>query len=407
MKKLLLTLFALATTSFITLAQEGPTFYAGLQIWMRYTDLNPGSAIGTEESDEALDFSIRRYRLGVKGNPYDYLSYNIQIGHNNLSRYAKDQPPKLLDAYVSYHYFPNHSVTVGKHAWTGLSRYAAPSTFAAVGADINYAATIALNLHDDFFRRLGVALHGDINDLNYRLVFSKPFSYKAPPLSNYAQFSDQPTSLNVSGYFKYQFLDHESQSSAFSPWTYHGKKELFNIGAGWTYQHEATQSLSTLNDTVIHAMKSFAVDVYYERPSGKLVWTSYLSFLNHHLGKEFIRYIGANNPSNGVVNTLSLNGKGNSFPEAGSGQIILFQLAALKQLTKNAIQPNLMIEYARFKALDDPMVLFEGGVNYILDGHKSKISLGYQNRPVFTDDGTGAKESDRRHMVVLQYQLRI
>ncbi|MEO9474087.1 MAG: porin [Cyclobacteriaceae bacterium] len=387
--------------------QDKPlTLYGGAQIWMRYTQLNPGSTVGADTYNETFDISVRRYRLGVKGSPYENISYNLQIGNNNLSRYNKDQPPKLLDAYVSYAFSEKLILTGGKHAWTGLSRYGAPSTFSALGADINYSATPALNVHDDFMRRLAMAIHGRLGKLDYRLVASKPFISSSQPLSDKAAFTDNPTAMNFAGYFKLQFKDKESLSSAFTPWTYLGKKEIFNIGAGLIYQSAATETLATNGDTITHTMLSFAADIFYEAPLGKNTWTFYAAYINHDLGPHFIRYIGANNPASGSTHKLTLNGKGNSFPEAGTGQVFLGQVAILKQLNEHAIQPNLTLEIGDFEALEDPMVLVQAGVNYLLGGHKSKLSLMYQNRPVFIDEGEGAMVDSRKSMAVLQYQIR-
>lgn len=381
-------------------------FSGGIQLWMRYTDLNPGSAIGSQEFNDAFDISLRRYRLGLQGQLNERIKYNFSLGNNNLSRYQIDQAPKVLDAYVSYHFSNRFIITGGKHGWTGTSRYAAPSTLSALGSDINFSATPALNVHDDLLRKLSIAVRGQLAGLDYRIAFAKPFVFVSQPLSNEAVFVDNPTSLNISGYFKYQFLEKESLNSAFSPWTYLGEKEIFNIGAGWTYQDMATQSLANNGDTLDHPMRSFGIDIFYEKPFGKDTWTFYLVFLHHDLGPGFVRYIGANNPASGMVKELTLNGRGNSFPEAGTGQILFGNVGYLRGFERFALQPYTMIEFADFEALDDPMLLWECGINYLMNGHQSKLTLGYRNRPVFIEQSGQRIVSDRKSMVVLQYQIR-
>ncbi len=385
---------------------EKVKFYGGIQLWMRYTELNPGSSIGSQEFNDAFDISLRRYRLGVRGNPYKNISFTFGLGNNNLSRYQINQPPKVLDAYVSYHFSEQLIITGGKHAWTGTSRYAAPSTFSALGADINFSATPALNVHDDLLRKLSFALRGQLNKLDYRIVFAKPFVFVSQPLSEQAVFVDNPTSLNISGYFKYMFLEKESLNSAFSPWTYLGSKEVFNLGVGWTLQDKATQSLSTGGDTLDHPMRSFGIDIFYDRPFGKNAWTFYAVYLNHHLGPGFVRYIGANNPASGTIKPLTLNGRGNSFPEAGTGQILFGNIGYLRQFENFGLQPHVLVEFADFDALDDPMLLYAAGINYLMDGHQSKISMTYQSRPVFVERSGQRIVENRKSMVVLQYQLR-
>ncbi len=381
-------------------------FSGALQLWMRYTDLNPGSSIGANEFNDAFDISLRRYRLGFSGLLNKRITYNFTLGNNNLSRYQIDQAPKVLDAYVSYQIAEWLIVTGGKHAWTGTSRYAAPSTLSALGSDINFSATPALNVHDDLLRKLSIAIRGQLAKLDYRIAFAKPFVFVSQPLSEEAVFVDNPTALNVSGYFKYQFLDTESMKSAFSPWTYHGEKEIFNIGVGWTHQSRATQSLATNGDTLNHAMRSFGIDVFYEKPFGRDAFTFYLGYLNHRLGPGFIRYIGANNPASGTVNELTLNGKGNSFPEAGTGQILFGHIGLIRSFEDFALQPYSLVEIADFEALDEPMLLIETGINYLLNGHKSKLTIGYQSRPVFIERSEARIVGSRKSMVVLQYQVR-
>ena len=231
-------------------------FSGALQLWMRYTDLNPGSSIGSQGFNDAFDISLRRYRLGLQGQLNKKIQYSLSLGNNNLSRYQVNQAPKVLDAYVSYHFSDQFIITGGKHAWTGTSRYAAPSTLSALGSDINFSATPALNVHDDLLRKLSIAVRGQLARLDYRIAFAKPFVFVSQPLSDEAAFVDNPTALNISGYFKYQFQDKESLNSAFSPWTYLGEKEIFNIGAGWVYQDKATQSLVTNGDTLASSMKN-------------------------------------------------------------------------------------------------------------------------------------------------------
>ncbi len=388
--------------------QEKVTLYGGMQIWGRYTDLNPGSTIGSNEAINSLDFSIRRYRIGLKAQPYDYLSFNIQLGNNNLSRYQKDQPPKLLDAYATWHINEHTKITAGKHAWTGLSRYAAPSTFGAISSDINYAATPSLNVHDDFFRRIAIAFHGQIGQLDYRAIVAKPFTNSLKPtLSDQATFVNEPTAFIYSAYLKYQFFDHESLSSAWHSWSYLGSKKILAFGAGF-YQHEkATQSLIN-SDTTFHSMTSLAIDVFADMPlNNNKIFTGYIGLINHNFGPKFIRMVGANNPADGSSGLGSLNGKGNSFPITGTGQIVFTQLGLGFQLeNKQVIQPNISAQFSSLEFVEESMLLIEGGVSYYLDGHKSKLSISAQRRPVLAEINDKVEVDDYKYMIIGQYQIR-
>ncbi|MAE86881.1 MAG: hypothetical protein CMB80_29365 [Flammeovirgaceae bacterium] len=391
----------------IASGQDKVTIYGGMQIWGRYTDLNPGSTIGSNEAFNSLDFSIRRYRIGLKAQPYDYLSFNIQMGNNNLSRYQKDQPPKLLDAYATWHINDKTKLTAGKHAWTGLSRYAAPSTFSNISSDINYSATPSLNVHDDFFRRIAIALHGQVGQLDYRAIVAKPFANSLKPtLTDQATFINEPTAFIYSSYVKYQFFDHESLSSAWSSWSYLGSKKILAIGAGF-YQHEkATESLQN-GDTTFHSMTSLAIDVFADMPINNRIFTGYIGLINHNFGPKFIRMVGANNPADGSSGLGTLNGKGNSFPITGTGQILFTQLGlGFKMENEQIIQPNISAQFSNFEFVNESMVLIEGGVSYYLDKHQSKLSISAQRRPVLTEVNDLVEIDSYKMMIIGQYQIR-
>ncbi|MFY0606233.1 MAG: hypothetical protein JXR10_05930 [Cyclobacteriaceae bacterium] len=386
--------------------------YGGVQLWARYTHQNPGSLQGDKPSEYYFDGSLRRYRLGVKGTVSDQISYNLQVGHNNLNHLNSDKAPKLLDAYVDFKISKNLALIAGKHAWTGLTRYAAPSTFSAMGTDINYHATPFLNVQDDFFRRFGVAAHGKIAKLDYRVVLAKPNSNSTAALSENANFINDPDAVHTSGYFKWEFFDKESLSSAFSPWTYLGKKKILNIGAGFSYQSNSTENITSTGDSVIYDAISFGVDVLHEwQPSERWSMTWYASFIHHDLGPGFIRNIGPNNSATATTANGYFNGKGNAFPTVGSGDLLFLQFAMLRPLKAEkesnvAIQTYVNLEYGSFEALDDPMIVYELGVNYLLKGHKSKISLGMQQRPLFMLENGETRRSEYLGMYVLQYQVR-
>jgi hypothetical protein len=59
-----------------------------------------------------------------------------------------------------------------------------------------------------------------------------------------------------------------------------------------------------------------------------------------------------------------------------------------------------------YNRLNDPMLVWDLGLNWLIRGHSSKFTLDYQNRPYFVDDGKGhVKESSRKGQYVLQYQV--
>jgi hypothetical protein len=53
------------------------------------------------------------------------------------------------------------------------------------------------------------------------------------------------------------------------------------------------------------------------------------------------------------------------------------------------------------------MLVMDVGLNWFINGHKSKLSLDYQNRPTYFKSGTDIKTGPRRGSVTLQYQIFI
>ncbi|MDP4828319.1 MAG: hypothetical protein NWR73_11565, partial [Flavobacteriales bacterium] len=72
------------------------------------------------------------------------------------------------------------------------------------------------------------------------------------------------------------------------------------------------------------------------------------------------------------------------------------------------IQPFGSVQYANYTQLDEPMVMWETGFNYLQNGsHTAKKSASYQNRPVFDVTPTGVNETTRRGMAIVQLQVAI
>lgn len=385
-------------------------FAASGQFWTRYVDLNPGSTIDEAITTDFWDISMRRYRLKVYGQWNEQTSFVMSFGNNNVRPTNRtNEYPKLLDAYITYKFSDAFSVGAGKNAWTGLSRYAASATSSALSVDIQYMALPLLNYSDDFMRKIGVFAKGQLKRFDYRIAFAKPYGNAVnPTISKVATVAPEASAFQISGYFKFHLLDVESQVSPFAPATYLGDKNLLTIGAGFFHEPEATRYLSGL-DTVYHSATSFAMDLFYERPFIRdVILTFYTGYFYHNLGPDFLRQIGPNNPAEGVITSNYLNSKGNSRVVAGSGSIVFFQGALLKPLSGDkAIQVYGSLENANFDAIHGRTIQWESGLNYLLNGHRSKFTLGYQSWPLVKQQGEINKSAGRRQAVILQYQFKI
>ncbi len=118
------------------------------------------------------------------------------------------------------------------------------------------------------------------------------------------------------------------------------------------------------------------------------------------------------NPEAGTDVAGSFNGAGNAFPMMGTGEVVYGQLGYLlrKDLLSKAgtLQPYIAGQGAYFDLLADPMYMYEGGVNLLIEGHRAKVSLNYQSRPVFMANPSGEINfATRRSMVVLQFQIAV
>src|SRR5436190_20475271 len=55
------------------------------QIWLRYTDANPYTAVQGTAQTSITDFSVRRIRFVLSGQLTDRISFFMQFGQNNLN----------------------------------------------------------------------------------------------------------------------------------------------------------------------------------------------------------------------------------------------------------------------------------------------------------------------------------
>ncbi len=392
-----------------------------VQLSGRVNQNNPGSLVNEELEKTTTDISIRRFRIGIKSQVSDHLFVYTQFGTNNLNYLSSRGPSiKLLDAYAEYSFSEKFSIGAGKSIWNGLSRFSAPSTSTLMVLDVPFIALPTVNTTDDLLRNLSIFTKGKFHKIDYRLLISKPFAIRSnaiptDPKEGIAEFTKRSSNMQYAGYAKYEFLESESNRYAPHAGTYLGTKKIFSFGLGYKFQSKALCSLDQ-GEEKFHDMSLLAADVFLDLPINKkkgTAFTSYLGFFEYDFGPKYIRSIGANNPTNGLDSEIaSFNGKGNSYPVLGTGTSILYQLGYLfpkmgKNNSKGQLQPYGRIQYSDFERLSNPMISFDLGINWFLNGHLSKFSLHTQNRPIFFDQKNNLKIEDHKWMLVLQYQLRL
>lgn len=388
------------------------------QLWLRYTDMNPGSQINGEVVDNHVDISFRRFRFGLNAQITENLFFYSLWGWNNLNHITnKTEFVHALDLYTEYTFSPAITIGSGKSAWQGLSRWHIRSTISLMALDAPLYPLSTVNLIDDIGRNFGVWAKGQVGKFDYRLVAMLPtvfLSGNPGPDANYARVSPR---WQTSAYLKYQFWDKESNKTAYHANTYLGTKKVLSIGSGFLFQPKAMWSQTDAMSPIrYHPMNHWSVDGFIDLPLNKsknTALTSYLGYLYTDFGPNYVRNLSANNPANGLDANLRIyNGSGSAFPMMGTGSTIFHTLGFLLPkdfIVKNGqqLQPNIAIQYSNFEKLADPTLVIDLGVNWLIKGHGNKLTMGYQSRPLYQETVNGVEYFDRKGMLVLQYQIMI
>lgn len=391
------------------------------QTWVRLTDTNPGSTLDGYDVKNLFDIGLRRTRFQLFGKVHERVFFYTQIGQNNLSFTSPRKAGLFVHDALGEIELAKELVSVGAGltAWSGLSRFASPSIANQLGFDAPLYQQATNDVTDQFLRKYSVYAKGKIKKLDYRVAVSKPLTLKNSTLqdieiSQNSKFAPTPAKPQFQGYFMLQLRDQESNQTAYNSGTYLGKKDVLTIGAGFITQKEAMWHQEGAQ-TRFEDMKLWSADIFYERPLNKTqgnALTLYAAYSITDFGKNYIRNAGVMNPSNGINQGTALNGTGNAFPMVGTGSTLFAQAGYL--LNKDflgklgTLQPYADIQYSRFDLLGDPMAMYTAGVNWLIDGQRAKISMGYQNRPVYTGDQSGGyRVTAHKGMAVAQLQVSI
>lgn len=396
------------------------------QIWFRYNDNNPGSAIYTTPQKETFDVGLRRVRYQTLAQINKHVFFYSQFGINSVNSLSARKTGLFFhDVTAEYDVHKNYLVLGGGlSGWNGTARFTSSSVGTILAMDLPVVEETTNDVNDQFVRRLGVYAKGKIGAFDYRVSAANPFPVQnaitaVTPLpatgSNTAYYSPKAPKLMYQGYFMWQFLDKESNQLPYMIGSYLGKKRVFNIGAGFAHQNDAMWYRGGAGDTISTPLQQFGVDLFYDSYINKEkqnAVTAYAAFMNYDFGPNYIRNAGAMNTANATVGGSSFNGAGNAFPLIGTGQVVYAQAAYLfrKDLLKSqgTLQPYVSGIYANYEKLKDPMLVYDIGVNWIMSGQNSKLSLDYQSRPIFNTASNGdvtETKSARRGQVVLQYQV--
>ena len=404
------------------------------QVWLRYNESNPNSLALGGPSTSTFDIGLRRTRIQFFGQLTDHVFFYTQFGQNNFNYLAGQNSTNtgnrkvqafFHDALGEYKVWKGNDklfLGVGLTITNGLSRFSQPSVATIMTLDVPVFAQATVDQTDEFSRKLSMYARGQLGRLDYRLVVSDPFPVTSSgqpfsPLSSNATFSQVGHHKQYQGFLMWNFLDREPHTTPYMTGTYLGKKKIFNLEAGIITQSSATWSRETVaSDTVYHAMNLMSAALFYDAPINTEKGTAlsaYAGYFHYDFGKGYLRYNGVMNPANGSSDGSAITGSwGNAFPMVGTGNVIYAQLGYLFRKDflgdeNGQLMPYASLMSARYDRVSNNMNVVHIGVNWLLKGHSSKLTLDFQNRPVFELQSNELVKTGNKAQVVLQYQILI
>lgn len=402
------------------------------QTWVRFNQSNPGTLVENRVKDNTVDIGLRRTRFQAFGQITDRVFVYFQFGMNNFnSQFNTGNNRKLHaffhDALGEYKISKGNQLKVGGGLTiaNGLSRFSQPSVSSIMTMDVPVFAQSTVDQTDEFSRKLSVFARGQVGKFDYRFILSDPFPITSSGaaqtgLQSYSTFAQYGHTLQPQAYLMYQFFDHENHTTPYMTGTYLGKKKVFNIAVGGIFQKDAMwrYDIASPADTIYEDLKLFAVESFLDMPlSGKQdAISAYAGFFNTDYGKNYLRFNGLMNPANGsslhAVNGITGHGPtfGNAHPMFGTGQVMYSQIGYLLPenflKSKSRFMPYASFTHAKYDRLQGKTVeVFNAGINCLINGHKSKFTLDWQNRPTYENTATGIVKGSRKNSVILQYQV--
>ncbi|RRB01274.1 hypothetical protein EHT25_22485 [Larkinella rosea] len=411
------------------------------QTWLRFNQSNPGTTVVGDPKDNTFDIGLRRTRIQLFGQLNDRVLLYFQFGMNNFN-FLNASPgfnttgtisnrkiqAFFHDAVAEYLVFKDKDylkIGGGLTIVNGLSRFTQPGVSNIMSMDVPVFAQATVDQTDEFARKLSIYARGQVGPFDYRVAISDPFPIQtngaAPPaLGPNASFALKGHTKQFQGMLLYSFFDKESnQTPGYMTGTYLGKKKILNLEAGLISQKKAVwYTGATASDTVYHPMNLWSVAAFLDMPTNTANGTAinaYLGYFNLDYGRNYLRYNGLMNPASGTTQAVGgLGGtQGNAFPMFGTGSVIYSQVGYLFRQNllggNGTLMPYAQAQIGTYDRVNGSVGVYNVGLNWLIRGHNSKITLDYQNRPYYIAlPATGKlEEQGRRGQLVLQYQVFI
>ncbi len=389
------------------------------QLWMRYNENNPGSTINGKQYNGQFDIALRSTRLLMYSQINSKFLVLLHMGINNQTLVSggalgqggsgtDGKKPQIYihEAIAEARVYKDYlSIGAGLNYYNGLSRKSMASTANYMTLDAPIVNWRNVDANDQFARYLGAYAKGRVKAFEYRASFYMPFDVPGTSTltrldTALAKHGLQQASYRglgrshaaVAGYFDWQFFDKESNLLPYYVNTYMGSKKVFNIGVGFDYQNQSMWSVKRNDagagyDTVGHDQISVSADIFADIPfkKAKGALTVYGVYYYNYMGPNFIRNVGISNPANGSTTGTTFTGYGNNIPLIGTGHVGYAEAGWLLPATKKAgkfqVYADAMV--ASYQRLSSPVLVYDAGINWLLNAHHCKITLNYRNRPVF------------------------
>jgi hypothetical protein len=422
------------------------------QTWARFNQSNDGTTLFSKNAPSTFDIGLRRTRIQLFGQITDRTFIYFQFGQNNFNNTAgytasgtgnRKIAAFFHDAVCEFKVSRGNQLKLGGGltVMNGVSRFSQPSVGTIMTLDVPVFLQYSVDQIDQFDRRLALYARGQIAKLDYRVYIANPFPISsngsAPAgISKNASFVNPVLLPNgygpgvnnqYGGYLSYNLFENETHTTPYMQGTYLGVKKVWNVAIGGVYQKDATWYLSQntaglYNDTSYANMMHLSIETFLDMPLNKEKGTAVNAFAGYYTtnyGKNYLRYNGIMNPATAstATNLVQSSAYGNAFPMFGTGQVVYAQFGWLlpKKIlgeSNGQLMPYLSgqyADYADYGALQNKgMLLFDVGFNWLIDGHRSKLSLDYQNRPTYFRNTNGDVQTGaRKSCVILQYQISI
>jgi len=420
-----------------SLNQSGSHFFKVTflnQAWFRYNQSNPGTTVIQEPKASTFDIGLRRTRMQMFGQLSDHVFVYFQFGLNNFnylnggfsSNSSSNRKVQAFfhDAVGEYLVWKNKDylkIGGGLTIVNGLSRFSSPSVSSIMSMDVPLFAQATVDQTDEFSRKLSLYARGQVGHLDYRIALSDPFPIQTngaavPTYGPNSIFALKGHHKQFQGFFMWQFFDKEShQAPGYNTGTYLGTRKVLNLEAGFITQKNAMVRVDAPGDTVYQNMNLWSVASFLDMPLNRETGTAinaYLGYFHTDYGKNYLRFNGTMNPASGLASGYPAGTQGNAYPMFGTGNVVYGQFGYLMKRNllgagNGTFMPYLQAQIANYQRLTQTLGVYTIGLNYLIRGHNSKITLDYQNRPYYETAGSQYAPAGRRGQLTLQYQIFI